>query len=363
MKRGVLFGGLGLLLAGCGDEPLTIEELVDEATEVFQGEFFEGEEEYSASGSVEALKVPPQMSTPDTSRQLVIPNLSGVSAKATGRGSQSAVLPEFLEMKVRREGLVRWLEVGAAPLAVWPHLREFWEQQGFELVLEQPTLGIMETQWRGAVRDTEEVDESQHFTAVREKFRARIEREPNGYANLFVTRQSLEVAGLSEDNKVVWKSGRPNPEEEAEILVRIMEHFGMSRLEGVATLEEEQVESTVHLDIENIGGISVLVVKDDFSSVWRQVAVALERSGLYLIDVDRAAGALIFRYRGRGATATGDEALLLEARLLERSPGITLVTAHYHDKPGPLPKEITREVLRSVVAAYTLIPRATAQGK
>ena len=361
MRRLGRLCGLTLLLTGCGDEPLTIEELVDEATQVFQDDFFEGEEEYSASGSVEALKVPPQLSLPDTSGQLVIPSLEGVSAKATGRGTQAAVLPEFLEMKIRREGMVRWLEVGAAPIAVWPHLQEFWKQQGFELVVEQPTLGIIETQWRNAVQDTAEVEDSQHFTAVREKFRVRIEREPTGYANLFVTRQSLEVAGLNENNKVVWKSGRPDPEEEAEMLVRIMEHFGASRLEGVATLEEEEVESTVRLDIENISGIPVLVVEDDYSSVWRQVSVALERSGLYLVDTDRTAGTVVFRYRGRGASS--DEGLLLEARLLERAQGITLVTAHHHEQSGPLSRTLTREVLRHVVAAYTLTPRSVAQDK
>ncbi len=358
MKRIWLIAGVLPLLAGCGDEPLTIEELVDDAADLLESEIFTGEEEYTASGSVEALKVPPEMSPPDTSQKLIIPDL-GVSARSTGRGTQAAVLPEFLEMKVRREGTVRWLEIGAAPVAVWPHLREFWEQQGFELVLEQPTLGILETEWRNVVQSVGEEDSHRHFTAKREKFRARMEREPSGYANLFVARQSMEVAGLNAEKKVVWKTSVPDPNKEAEMLVRIMEHLGVSRMEGVATLEEEEVVGTVQLDIENIGGVPVLVVEDDFSSVWRQVGAALERSGLYLIDSDRTTGTLVFRYRGRAVEEQGG--ILLEIHLLQRGKEATMVTAHHHKKSGPLSREITREVLRHVVAAYTLTPRTAAK--
>ena len=360
MKRWFWAGCLALPLAGCGDEPLTVEELLGEAADVFESDWLGGEEEYSISQSVEALRVPPQLSLPDTSKQLLIPDFGGVSAKKTGRGA-TAVLPSFLEMKVRREGSVRWLEVGADPVTLWPHLRAFWEDQGFELIQEMPTIGILETQWREKADDVRGLKSevgSPYYAASREKFRLRMEREPNAYANVFITRQKLEVAGVDTRNVVIWKAGRPDPEREAEMLIRLMEYLGASRMEGIATLEEEEVEATVGLDLQYIGGIPVLMVEDDYSSVWRQVGVALERSGLYVVDSDREQGTYVFRYRG--VETVDGKGILLEVHLLAREKDLTLLTVHRHKSNEPATRELTRHVLRAILAAYALVPRATA---
>jgi len=363
VRRGWWAACLALPLAGCGDEPLTVEELVGEAADVFESDWWGGEEEYGASQSGEALRVPPQLSLPDTSGQMVIPEFGGISAKKTSRGS-AAVLPGFLDMKMRREGNVRWLEVGADPVTLWPHLRAFWEDQGFELVEEAPLIGLLETQWREKaddVRGLKSESGASYYTASREKFRLRMEREPNAYANVFITRQKLEVAGVDVNDAVIWKAGRPDPEREAEMLVRLMEYLGASRMEGIATLEEEEVEATVGLDLEYIGGIPVLKVEDEFSSVWRQVGVALERTGLYVVDSDRDQGTYVFRYGDRAAT--GGEGTLLEVHLLARESNLTLLTVHRHESSEPAGKDLTRNVLRAILAAYALVPRATAQSE
>ena len=363
MRRRLWVGLLALPLAGCGDEPLTVEELLGEAADVIETDWFGGEEEYGSSQSTEALRVPPQLSLPDTSGQLIIPEYGGISAKKTGRGS-AAVLPGFLEMKVRREGNVRWLEIGADPVTLWPHLRAFWEDQGFELVQEAPLIGILETQWREQADDLRSLgseDGTPYYAASREKFRLRMEREPNAYANVFVTRQRLEVAGVGSNNSVIWKAGRPDPEREAEMLVRLMEYLGASRMEGVATLEEEEVEATVGLDLQYIGGVPVLMVGDKYSSVWRQVGVALERTGLYVVDSDREKGTYVFRYGSRD-TGSG-EGVLLEVHLLAREENLTLLTVHRHKSNQPVGKDLTRNVLRAILSAYALTPRATAQSQ
>ncbi len=361
MKRRFWVLGLALPLAGCGDEPLTIEELVGDATEAIETGWFEGEQEYGASQSVEALKVPPELSLPDTSRRLVIPELGGVSAKQSGRG-RAAVLPEFVAMKVRREGAVRWLEVGLDPVSLWPHLRMFLTEQGFELMRELPAVGVLETRWRerqNALQAVSGQEADQYYAATREKYRLRVEREPNAYTNVFVAQQEMQVAGIDSNQVVVWKPGPPNLEREAEMLVRLMEHLGATRLEGVATLEEEEAVEAVALDLQYIGGVPVLLVDDDYSSVWRQTGVALERSGLAIADADREQGTYVIRYRGRAAAGKD---LLLEVHLLARGDRVTLVTVHYHDSDDALPKQLTREVLRHVVAAYALTAR-TAQAE
>ena len=349
--------GLALGLAGCGDEPLTIEELVSEAGSVFEGDWMEGEESHSASTSAEALRVPPELELPDTSQQLVIPEIGGVSAKKSGRGA-AAVLPSFLEMKVRREGNIRWLEVGADPVTLWPHLRAFWGEQGFELVRETPVIGLLETGWREKKDDIHGLGSQEgptYYAASREKFRLRMEREPNAYSNIYITRQKIEVAGLDENNVVVWQPADADPERENEMLVRLMEHLGASRVEGLATLEEEDVTGTINLDLQYVGGVPVLMVEDAFSSVWRQVGVALERAGLYVVDADRDQGTYVFRFGVRPG-----EIIALEVHLLAREEGLTLLTVHRHKSDQQPGRELTRNVLRAILSAYALTPRAAA---
>ncbi len=350
-------------LTGCGDEPLTIEELVGDASEAIETGWFGGEEEYGASQSIEALKVPPDLSLPDTGQQLVIPGLEGISAKQTGRGTLAAVLPEFVEMKVRREGTVRWLEVGMDPVSLWPHLRSFFEDQGFELVQEAPIAGILETDWReqrDELRTVAGEQADRYYAAAREKYRLRVEREPNAFSNVFIAHRGMEVAGVDADQTVIWRQASPNLDREAEMLMRLMEHLGTSRMEGLATLEEEDAQQAVSLDLQYIGGVPVLMVGDDYSGVWRQIGVALERSGLPILDSDRDQGTFVIRYRGRAAPTK--EGLRVEVHLLARESDMTLVTAHRHKSEQPLSREVTRDVLRHVVAAYALTP-LTAQAE
>ena len=123
MRRWAAAGLAALLLAGCGDEPLTVEELIQDAADAIDTTWFEDEEKYGASYSVESLKVPPDLSAPDVSGQLTVPGLEGASAQLSARRRAAPVLPSFLEMKLRREGTVRWLEVGADPVAAIPNYR------------------------------------------------------------------------------------------------------------------------------------------------------------------------------------------------------------------------------------------------
>ena len=46
-----------------------------------------------------------------------------------------------------RGGTERWLVVKTTPEIAWNTTRKFWMDIGFVLAVEQPTLGIMETDW------------------------------------------------------------------------------------------------------------------------------------------------------------------------------------------------------------------------
>jgi Uncharacterized lipoprotein len=50
-------------------------------------------------------------------------------------------------VRLERFGDQRWLVVKADPEKIWPVAREFWIDNGFQLLREEPQLGIIETDW------------------------------------------------------------------------------------------------------------------------------------------------------------------------------------------------------------------------
>jgi outer membrane protein assembly factor BamC len=138
--------------------------------------------DYKSAGSVPALEVPPDLTTPTYDDRYQVTTASGVAAaRAVGRTSE--VLPVSADARLARSGSQRWLVVKATQDEAWTILRDFWTKNGFGGP-SSPTLGIMETGWAENRADVPK-DFLQKFTSIHKlrqrylqarKFRSRIER-------------------------------------------------------------------------------------------------------------------------------------------------------------------------------------------
>jgi outer membrane protein assembly factor BamC len=88
-------------------------------------------------------------------------------------------------VRIERDGNQRWLVVNRPPTSCGSPVREFWLENGFQLVVDQANLGIMETDWaenraklpQDIIRATlGKVFDSLYSTGERDKFRTRLER-------------------------------------------------------------------------------------------------------------------------------------------------------------------------------------------
>ena len=61
---------------------------------------------------------------------------------------------------------------------------------------------------------------------IKRKFRVRLERQPNGYSNIYLSNHILEADDVINKNKIIWKKKDSDISREAEMLVRMMEYFG-----------------------------------------------------------------------------------------------------------------------------------------
>ena len=132
-------------LAGCSG---TADDLLDPILP-------EQDAAYKSSKTAPPLEVPPDLSSATLNDSMVVPSLAGGSATYSNfaNGTQVAsagangVLPKLNGVRVERAGSERWLIVDIPPGAVWPKVRDFWLSQGFLVEMEDPSIGIMETDW------------------------------------------------------------------------------------------------------------------------------------------------------------------------------------------------------------------------
>src|SRR5215472_1590187 len=102
--------------------------------------------DYKSAASAPALEIPPDLSSPSYDDRYATATASGAAA-ARAAGKTTELLPRSADVRLVRAGSERWLVAKMTPEAAWTAVHDFWTDNGFAIASEQPTLGIMETDW------------------------------------------------------------------------------------------------------------------------------------------------------------------------------------------------------------------------
>ena len=272
--------------------------------------------DYKSSTTRDAgLEIPPDLT--QLSRESRYQQQSGsVSATAfqartaaTGPQSQTTavIAPRTVgDFHIERQGNVRWLTTNLPPEQVYPLVRSFWKDNGFNIDQDRAEAGIVETDWaenraklpNDFIRNTVgKVFDSAFSTGELDKFNTRVERTAAG-SDIFVTHRGMvEVYVGDRRERTVWQPRPPDPALEAEFLARMMVKLGGT---------EEQAKSALVAVSAPVGPPRARVVEgsasptlrldDGFDGAWRRVGVALDRSGFTVEDRDRKQGVYFVRY-------------------------------------------------------------------
>lgn len=268
--------------------------------------------DYKSTTKAPSLEIPPDLSTPSYDDRYLASTASGAAAaRATAKPSE--VLPTNTDARLARAGSERWLVVKTTPDVAWRVLQQFWPANGFVLATQQPTLGIMETDWaenRASVPQTglsQFVNKYVDFlndTYRRDKFRTRIENgiEP-GTVEIYISHIGAVQVPTKPDSRLTksgddwqWTATPPDPDLEAEFLSKLMLQFGTPAAvaaSAVASLPEQPVRARIE---KGSDGTSRLLVDDSFDRAWRRVGLALDRTGFTVVDRDRSKGLYFVRY-------------------------------------------------------------------
>jgi outer membrane protein assembly factor BamC len=268
------------------------------------------------------LEVPPDLVAGKFDDAMDIPSLSGSATyseyvgerqKRHQMASSGEVLPEFKAVTLQREGDNRWLEVKATPQQVWPRLVAFWREQGILLVEQDPTTGVMKTNWlenRAEIRKDfitnvlRKVVDGLYETSTRDQYRVRVEPGvERGTTDIYLTHRGMEEKlvrnTVGEDANTVWEPGPSDPGKEALMLRRLMVYLGATEQRAQRVLAEGAPAQTTAGSsrlVQGPAGQTELLIPQDFPQAWRLTGLALDRVGFAVQDKDRTQGIYYVRY-------------------------------------------------------------------
>jgi outer membrane protein assembly factor BamC len=241
-------------------------------------------------------------------------NPSAAPAAAAASGAQTVAPQQVGDVRIERQGNTRWLVTSQTPEQLWPQLRAFWTERGFNIVLDSPEAGVMETDWaenranipQDLIRRTiGKVFDSLYDTGLRDKYRTRLERTPQG-TEIYVSHRGMEevLTGQAKDN-TTWRQRPSDPGLEAEMLQRLMVRLGTKEQDARAAVATAtpasgaapaQPAGPARARLLSGQPAAALQVDEPFDRAWRRVGLALDRAGFTVEDRDRANGVYYVRY-------------------------------------------------------------------
>jgi len=268
--------------------------------------------DYKSTSTAPALELPPDLTTPRYDDRYSVSTASGLAAQqASGKARESEFLATVPNARIARAGNERWLVVKIAPEQAWTVTRQFWTESGFVLAVEQPALGLMETDWaenRADIpadalrRSLGQFADIFYTTYKRDKFRTRVERgAETGTVEIYISHRGMEQVPTAKIDSsspaaFAWALMPPNPDLEAEMLTRLMVRFGTAEPQAVAAVAQAAAQPDRARIEKGADGVPKLVIDESFDRAWRRVGLALDRSGFTVVDRDRSTGVYYVRY-------------------------------------------------------------------
>ncbi|EIJ44197.1 putative lipoprotein [Beggiatoa alba B18LD] len=282
-------------------------------------------DQYKDSKTIPPLEYPPTITDPNINGEMPIPEVSAnaravnnsqntvtqlqtgtnttgtmpaprdkppvVDLTQTARQTKVVVLPELNEVEVKKEGNNQWMLIHAEPEQIWSVARQFWIKNGFELEIDAPALGVLQTKW---------VEDSS--TSTRNRYRMRLERGSDSKTTeLYISHQGTKRVRVGDDyvwQPLIWLSEPANKELENEMMKRMLVYFGLQDSLAMNFVAQANTASNTDNKIElqkQADGLSLLV-RADFESTWRDTGIALDRIGFSVDKRDRTNRVYVIRY-------------------------------------------------------------------
>jgi len=273
--------------------------------------------DYKSAGAVRGpnLSYPPDLITAQADRRYIVQDGSATMSEYNAAVKKSVqtrknVMTGIPGMRIARDGERRWLVVEKPAPELYPQIKDFWQENGFLLVIDSPSTGIMETDWAenrakiaqdfirniiGGALD------SIYDTGERDKYKTRLEVSKPDETEIYITqRGAIEKCTTDSTGaciSTIW-TARPNdPELEAAFLARLMERLGMTQEMAKAQVAVPLGPKTPKAKLVQEGvNTAHIEMAAGFDRAWRDTGLALDRSNFTVEDRNRTNGVYYVRY-------------------------------------------------------------------
>ena len=273
--------------------------------------------DYKSSGAVRGpnLSYPPDLITAQADRRYIVQDGTATMSEYNAAVKKSAhmrsnVMTGIPGMRIAKDGERRWLVVEKPAPELYPQVKDFWQENGFLLVVDSPSTGIMETDWaenrakiaQDWIRSTiGGAIDSLYDTGERDKYKTRLEVVKPGETEIYITQRGAIEKCVTDTTgaclSTIW-TPRPNdPELEAVFLARLMERLGMTQEQAKAMVAAPLGPKTPKAKFVQEGNNKGFIeLSAGFDRSWRDVGLALDRSNFTVEDRNRSQGVYFVRY-------------------------------------------------------------------
>lgn len=273
--------------------------------------------DYKNTRTLPPLEVPPDLTAlPEANVPAVqAPTAATLStSRASERAPDAAptqtVLPQVTNVRIERDTQMRWLVVQESPEALWPRVREFILNAGLIVERENPTAGILETDWsenRARVGGEGQLFFTRWLGAVfstgtRDRYRVRLERGAQpGTTEIYIAHQGMEevVVGAGPDKDTggtKWQPRATDPDLEIELMRQLMVALGKTEEQAKTAVVQAPAPPPERAQLARRGDSFMLQLDDSLDRAWRRVGLSLDRVGFTVEDRDRSKGIYYVRY-------------------------------------------------------------------
>ena len=216
------------------------------------------------------------------------------------------VLARVESLRIEGSENLHWLSVEEPVDNIYQLVKDFWASEGYRLTVDEPIIGIMQTEWVlkevGSTEKTgswiERLFSTDDLSAVQDQFKTRIERGQQGRNRIYIAHRGAEynfvldkndksgpLDGAGSDKDSQWRGRQPDPELEIEMLSRLMIYLGLQKSQVDQQLAKVKLfKPRAFMQLDNEENSPFLIIKDPYHIAWNRVYHILDRLNFEVVS-------------------------------------------------------------------------------
>jgi len=159
-----------------------------------------GDYRYQDSTLGPPLELPPDLAGSQVESKFELPAVFSGDAEETER-NKVPVLAQVESIQLKSNGDMYWLQVEEPVENLYQLVKNFWAAEGYRLDIDEPVIGLMQTEWLYKEEGSQEKSQSwlvglfttEDLSASQDQFRSRIERDNAGNLNrIYIAHRGTE---------------------------------------------------------------------------------------------------------------------------------------------------------------------------